>query len=260
MIQRNLMGPYTKGVPSPYVAHVHPYPTRFHGAIYTRPVFGFPWVESPQAVFKPNDFTPYGDEGPDRMNGLGDPQYDTGRGVFRPGGRGGGIFDSTISGLGTLGATKKPNKKKKLSSALRGFGAVTKDSELFPWKEYSDGNLALQKATNVAIEELGYCPISEDGKLGPGTCGARQLAHDLYSSGMQVPDSCESFTKPKHKSEGCGGSSPSTTTTQTTTTAASLIPTTYEAPSSFGSNKTLWFALAGAATFGALYYWKKRKR
>jgi hypothetical protein len=31
-------------------------------------------------------------------------QYDTGRGVFRPGGRGGGIFDGNISGYAGLGA------------------------------------------------------------------------------------------------------------------------------------------------------------
>lgn len=48
------------GVPTPYVAHVHPYPTRYHGGIWTRPVFGFPYVTSPQSVFKPDDFYPAG--------------------------------------------------------------------------------------------------------------------------------------------------------------------------------------------------------
>jgi len=46
------------GVPTPYVAHVHPYPTRYHGGIWTRPVFEFPYAPSPQSVFKPDDFTP----------------------------------------------------------------------------------------------------------------------------------------------------------------------------------------------------------
>lgn len=44
------------GVVNPYVAHVHPYPTRYHGAIYTRPVFGTPFVRTPHDVFKPSDF------------------------------------------------------------------------------------------------------------------------------------------------------------------------------------------------------------
>ena len=105
------------GVPNPYSLHVHPYPTRFHGPIYTRPVFGMPWKWAPQSVFKPNDMY----NGGGGMNGLGayekeSLQYETGEGVFRPGGHGGGIFDNSIAGifggvkkaigaLGTLGAT-----------------------------------------------------------------------------------------------------------------------------------------------------------
>lgn len=50
--------PYAHGVPTPYAVHVHPYPTRYHGGIWTRPVFGLPYVRSPQAVFKPGDFMP----------------------------------------------------------------------------------------------------------------------------------------------------------------------------------------------------------
>jgi hypothetical protein len=44
-------------VPSQFEAHVHPWPTRYHGPIYTRPVFGLPYVQSPYAVFKPGDFS-----------------------------------------------------------------------------------------------------------------------------------------------------------------------------------------------------------
>jgi hypothetical protein len=65
------------GVPTPYVSHVHPYPTRYHGGIWTRPVFEFPYVESPQAVFKPDDFYPAGyarypwaKQGPAGLSGL----------------------------------------------------------------------------------------------------------------------------------------------------------------------------------------------
>lgn len=48
---------YPSGVPSQFEAHVHPWPTRYHGPIYTRPVFGLPYVQSPYAVFKPGDFS-----------------------------------------------------------------------------------------------------------------------------------------------------------------------------------------------------------
>lgn len=33
------------GVPSPTIPHTHPYPTRFHGPIYTTPRFGLPYRE-----------------------------------------------------------------------------------------------------------------------------------------------------------------------------------------------------------------------
>lgn len=65
-IARNLMGPYPRGVPSPRAVHVHPYPTRYHGTINTRPMFGKPFQWQPHAVFKPDDFYP---EAP--VSGLG---------------------------------------------------------------------------------------------------------------------------------------------------------------------------------------------
>lgn len=55
-IRRNLMGPDPVGVPSPLTVHVHPYPTRYHGTFATRPVFGFPFMRQPHAVYKPDDF------------------------------------------------------------------------------------------------------------------------------------------------------------------------------------------------------------
>lgn len=69
MIKRNLNGPYARGVANPYTTHVHPYPTRFHGGVYTRPVFGLPYVRSPHTVFKPDDFYEY--YGVQGLGGLG---------------------------------------------------------------------------------------------------------------------------------------------------------------------------------------------
>jgi hypothetical protein len=50
---------YPSGVRSQYEVHVHPWPTRYHGPIYTRPEFHFPYVQNPQAVFKPDDFSSF---------------------------------------------------------------------------------------------------------------------------------------------------------------------------------------------------------
>lgn len=70
--------PGQMGVPTPYVAHVHPYPapaTGGKGGSWTRPVFDFPSVKSPQAVLKPDDFAPAAYErypwAPQAASGLG---------------------------------------------------------------------------------------------------------------------------------------------------------------------------------------------
>ena len=93
------------GVPSPMKTHVHPYPTRFHGGIWTRPVFGFPWVRTPHYVIRPSELTGMGAVDPTfrPYHGLGE-HWDTGTGVFRrPRSDGGGIFND-VSGLGAAPA------------------------------------------------------------------------------------------------------------------------------------------------------------
>lgn len=61
---------YPTGVPSQYTVHYHPWPTRFHGPLYQRPVFQFPWMASPQNVFKPGDFYPEGTAGLGETSGV----------------------------------------------------------------------------------------------------------------------------------------------------------------------------------------------
>lgn len=96
-----------QGVTSPVVAHVHPYPTRFHGGIWTRPVFGFPWVRTPHYVIRPSELTGLGRAPIDPTfrpyHGIGDAgDWDTGVGVFRrPRYDGGGLFNA-VSGLGAV--------------------------------------------------------------------------------------------------------------------------------------------------------------
>ena len=40
-------GPYPQGVPNPFGVRFHAYPTRYHGPIYTRPMFSLPWMDRP---------------------------------------------------------------------------------------------------------------------------------------------------------------------------------------------------------------------
>ena len=134
-LRRSLMGPYQRGVPSQYAVHYHPWPTRFHGPLYQRPVFMFPWMTSPQNVFKPGDFYP-GDLSEELMSvqGLGADEpmryatgqeamlYNTGRGVFKPGGYGGGIFDGNLSGDKV--ATPLGTRQRRRRGYLSGLGVI----------------------------------------------------------------------------------------------------------------------------------------
>jgi len=113
------------GVPSPVKTHVHPYPTRFHGGIWTRPVFGFPWVQRLHFVIRPSELNGMGRIDPifRPYHGVGQANdWDTGTGVFRrPRYDGGGVFnDVSGTGLGSVPA----DIGKFLGAAALGFGVV----------------------------------------------------------------------------------------------------------------------------------------
>lgn len=214
--------------------------------------------------------------------------FNTRRGVFRPGGHGGGIFDGNIAGLSGLGATcadvAADNAKtfcdaNKGSLSVLGFSNIDQcvsemtksgmdncgtsaptttasSSGSYPWGVYSDATAALQKSTNVSLKQFGYCPISTDGKLGPATCGAR-LALKSDIPGMTNPSTCQKFTAPR-RAPCTSSSAPSAPTTLTADQQAALM-----SQYSGGSNWTKYLLFAGGAALvlGAAYYLdKKRKR
>lgn len=234
-ISRNLLGPYPHGVPTPRHIHVHPYPTRYHGSINTRPWFNFPYREQPHAVFKPDDFY---QEGP--VQGLGALQYQTGRGIFLPQGNGGGIFDMNISGVGSTGL---------------GYSVSN-----LPWKSYSADTASLQSDINKALVKLGKSPITVDGKLGPNTCTAAQQTYAAIARGditgdfgsLAVPPECS-------KSHGTTTTSSLPTTVSTSTEAATLPPP----PSRMSSGTKNILVFGGAAVLalgGALLIMKGMKK
>lgn len=98
-------------VPTPYAAHRHPYPTRFHGGIWKRPVFGLPYIHKVQNVIRPVEFySQYGSRGETVYAGLGNLDKQgplpvvLNQGLFRTRGQGGGIFNQVLAGTG-LGDT-----------------------------------------------------------------------------------------------------------------------------------------------------------
>ncbi len=125
-------------VPSPYKAHVHPYPTRHHGGQWVRPVFGKPYVHHVQNQLRDVKVLKRGGGSEQMLLGLGaDPEpvvVDTeglplivdapaddgteakpirrirkgpppdapwggNNGLFRTHGDGGGIFNRALAGL-----------------------------------------------------------------------------------------------------------------------------------------------------------------
>lgn len=239
------MPQYPRGVPTPLTVHRHPYPTRFHGGIWTRPVFGFPFVHSVQDVFKPDDF--YGSQRyPDRGAPSGRPLgalgglVGEGDGIFRPGGYGGGIFDGNLAGVSDW------------------FPWGTDEAEIkagasYPWGSYSEDTKKLQQTTNVALKQHGYCPISEDGKLGPGTCGARKTLQ-AHIPGMQWPATCQSFSTPSKCPSGA-------TDPLLSTGPGPAIAPSPKFMSSTMDNRSLAFLVgAGVAAAAVVYLAKKRKK
>lgn len=78
---------------------------------------------------------------------------------------------------------------------------MAKQASQYPWNAYSAKTAELQKRINEIGKELatpsgipgsapaneGYCRITVDGKLGPGTCGAAKIL------GIAYPPTCQSF-------------------------------------------------------------------
>ena len=234
--------PIVPGVPNQYKLHLHPYPTRFHGGNWTRPVFGLPVQARPQQVFTPGYDIDREVPQP-TLSGLGS-LWNEGEGVFRPGGYGGGVFDGNISGLGALSA--KPTKSLGILSSL--FEGSS-DASDYPWKAYSDKTKTLQQETNLRLISKQRCPIAVDGKLGAGTCGAIKFV------GGSPPSSCQSFTDPAPLTANCA--QPVTTTPVVNT----QLPTpVIESGMSSSSKRALGFALGGVLAIGAVMVLRKKKR
>jgi hypothetical protein len=251
-----MKGPgYPAGVPNPFVAHVHPYPTRFHGAIWTRPEFAYPQMQAPQSVFIPGrdiemmPDKPYTGSG---MQGLGDLQYNVGDGIFKPGGYGGGVFDGNLSGAPALG--------KKAKTSMGSLGDAASDAVDYPWDTYSAKTAALQTATNTELKAAGYCPIAVDGKLGPATCGARNRLNIDAGTGTTIenPSTCQSYTTPSSASTGCGAGGGGALVS-TKPVAASMVSSS-SLPMSSSTKKILGFLAGGVAAVAIVYVVKKRRK
>lgn len=252
--------PIVAGTPNPYFYQNRVYPSRFHGGIWTRPVFGFPQNARPEDLFTPGYNIDRSTPQP-TLSGLGntvaaDAMWDTGDGVFKPGGYGGGVFDNDISGLGSL-SKKQTVRRLRTRGQLRGLGDDAAD---YPWRAVSEKTRALQTATNISLAKAGMCPIAVDGKLGGGTCGARNYltvnSQQLFGQEMSFanPSTCDEHTgelvRPKTKASGCGAS--------TSVSPSSLTPPVLEMGMSPSTKRVLGFAVGGILAIGAVVMLRRK--
>lgn len=242
-----MKGPgYPAGVPTPYALHVNPYPTRFHGGQWQRPVFGMPQIQSPTTVFlPPRDIDMIPDKPYSGLGNVGNNPVDVGEGIFRPGGYGGGVFDGNLAGAPSLG--RAPT-----------LGDASSDQANYPYGKYSAQTKQLQDALNLKLTQNGFCPLVADGKLGPATCGSATVIGGLSPGAMILPPTtCTDFKQPTQASAGCGTgpAAPKPTTNQ-----AAMTPVTSSLPMvSSSTKKVLGFIGGGLLAVGAVYYIKKRR-
>jgi hypothetical protein len=239
--------PIVPGVPTPYFFQNRVYPSRFHGGIWTRPVFGFPKIARPQDVFTPGYDIDRQVPQP-TLSGLGSTGmgWQTGEGVFKPGGYGGGVFDGNISGLGSIGRRV----------AVRGIGDAAVSS--YPWRVKSLDTISLQSIVNAELMAKSMCPIGVDGKLGGGTCGAIQF---LTNNGVAttMPTECQGHTSEfkapiKNTGKGCGGGS-----APVTVSTSPIAPQAFQSGMSSSTKRVLGFALGGVLAIGAVVLLRKKK-
>ena len=249
-----MKGPgYPAGVPTPFTMHVNPYPTRFHGGIWSRPAFKFPQIQQTSTVFlPPRDIDMIPDRPPGGYSGLGNDQAtDVGDGIFRPGGYVGGVFDGNLSGAPSLGSPQ--------AKTLGDITATASDQANYPYGKYSAQTLQIQNSLNQKLLKYGFCPIIADGKLGPATCGAVLSVGGLDPGApVSYPTTCQDTKFPNQSSAGCG-TGPAVPTASKPTTAA-MTPVTSSLPIlSSNTKKVLGFLGGGLLAVGAVYYIKKRR-
>lgn len=168
-------------VPTPYTVHVHPYPTRFHGGIWTRPVFGLPYVHHNQTVLRPVMWPgAHGRPGERMLSGLGadapaspaspaSTPVVRNNGMFRTYGEGGGIFNQALAGDGAtttllifaagaaIGALAllygpkllKPNRKRRRRVRTNGRDSVGKFVSLV--RRARESGLSLKDAVREVV-------------------------------------------------------------------------------------------------------------
>jgi hypothetical protein len=103
-------------------------------------------------------------------------QVHTRGGSFGPGGYGGGIFDGSQMGFGGLGRSEQMGRSIGDTASDGGFQWCSRAE---PCATADPRVKALQTGLNTGLKAHGFKPLTVDGKLGAGTCGATAWAGTL---------------------------------------------------------------------------------
>jgi hypothetical protein len=138
--------------------------------------------------------------------------------------------------------------------SLRSLAALRQDA-MYPWREEAPETRGLQQSINVALREDNLCPISEDGVLGPATCGAvAYVVGSRGTGGEAVPATCQEYTSPSSPpcpgaGGGGGGAQPSQPAT----------PVVAQRAANGGTNWLLIGGVVAAVAIGGAIVLKKKK-
>jgi LPXTG-motif cell wall-anchored protein len=129
---------------------------------------------------------------------------------------------------------------------LQGLGAA--DDPKYPWRSASNDTLVLQQDLNEALTEAGGCLLTEDGMLGPSTCGALKHFGMIGSVATCVNHESEATLPQIPCTGGGGGGSGPQILEPVTITGGPQVPT--------------WLIGVGlgALAIGAAIYFKKKRR
>ena len=178
-------------------------------------------------------------------------QFNAKQGIFGPGGHGGGIFQTTVSGLGSPDGLGGPLFNVKggifgpgghgggiFQTTVMGLGAT----DVGPRGVKSEKTLSIQVSLNEVLPRIGRSKVTVDGVLGNETCSAiAAVVQSGKFKGWTVPSACATG----------GGAAPMPS-------PAPATMETYEFQPPMSTGKKLAIAGAGVlVAVGGYMVWKK---
>lgn len=136
----------------------------------------------------------------------------------------------------------------------QGAAEAQQPTAQYPWGRYSAATVAVQKDINHTLRAKGACAISQDGKLGAGTCGAARWAVSQGGGGrsaslMLMGGACKEYRDPSRPPCNGGGVS-------RTLASPPGYPATLEAYKAPGADRKWLYVGVAALGVGGVIVWR----